>query len=116
MDVDHIIPRSHSGSNDPENLQVLCANCNRSKGNKDNTDFRRVGLQDHDLVRVNKMIMQKDDTKITGFNVGVNVGADAGQTISHVHIHLIPRRKGDSDDPRGGVRGVIASRMNYKIK
>jgi diadenosine tetraphosphate (Ap4A) HIT family hydrolase len=48
-----------------------------------------------------------------GFNVGVNVGAAAGQTIGHVHLHLIPRFHGDVEQPRGGVRGVIPSRQNY---
>ena len=56
------------------------------------------------------------DGKITGFNVGVNVGKDAGQSIMHCHIHLIPRRKGDVEDPRGGVRGVIPERQKYKRK
>ena len=53
------------------------------------------------------------DKKITGFNVGVNAGIDAGQSIMHCHIHLIPRRKGDMDNPRGGVRGVIPSKQKY---
>ena len=53
------------------------------------------------------------DKKITGFNVGVNAGADAGQSIMHCHIHLIPRRKGDMNNPRGGVRGVIPSKQKY---
>ncbi|HTT13927.1 MAG TPA: HIT family protein [Burkholderiaceae bacterium] len=48
-----------------------------------------------------------------GYNVGVNVGAAAGQTIGHVHIHLIPRYRGDTANPRGGVRGVIPARQNY---
>ncbi|MDB2353115.1 HIT family protein [Pelagibacteraceae bacterium] len=56
------------------------------------------------------------DGKITGFNVGVNVGKDAGQSIMHCHIHLIPRRKGDVEDPRGGVRGVIPERQKYRKK
>ena len=56
------------------------------------------------------------DGKITGFNVGVNVGKDAGQSIMHCHIHLIPRREGDVEDPRGGVRGVIPERQKYKRK
>ena len=47
-----------------------------------------------------------DDT-ITGFNIGMNIGEDAGQTIFHCHIHVIPRRQGDTPKPRGGVRGVI---------
>ena len=45
-----------------------------------------------------------------------NIGKDAGQSIMHCHIHLIPRRKGDVDDPRGGVRGVIPEKQKYKIK
>ena len=53
------------------------------------------------------------DKKITGFNVGVNAGSDAGQSIMHCHIHLIPRRKGDIENPRGGVRGVIPSKQKY---
>lgn len=48
-----------------------------------------------------------------GFNVGINIGETAGQTISHVHIHLIPRYKNDTPQPRGGVRGVIPSRQSY---
>ena len=56
----------------------------------------------------------KIDSKITGFNVGVNIGKDAGQSIMHCHIHLIPRREGDVEDPRGGVRGVIPSKQKYK--
>ena len=48
-----------------------------------------------------------------GFNVGINIGEKAGQTVSHVHIHLIPRYAGDDDDPRGGVRGVIPERKMY---
>jgi len=53
------------------------------------------------------------DPSVTGFNVGINAGADAGQTIFHVHVHLIPRRKGDVADPRGGVRGVIPEKQTY---
>ncbi len=48
-----------------------------------------------------------------GFNIGVNVGAAAGQTIFHLHVHLIPRISGDVPDPRGGVRGVIPGRQGY---
>ena len=48
-----------------------------------------------------------------GYNIGVNVGADAGQSIFHVHVHLIPRYKGDVESPRGGVRGVIPSKRSY---
>ncbi len=48
-----------------------------------------------------------------GFNLGVNVGEVAGQTIGHVHLHLIPRYPGDVANPRGGVRGVIPERQHY---
>jgi diadenosine tetraphosphate (Ap4A) HIT family hydrolase len=48
-----------------------------------------------------------------GYNVGVNVGIHAGQTVMHVHIHVIPRYAGDSEDPTGGVRGVIPAKMQY---
>ncbi len=53
-----------------------------------------------------------DDT-ITGFNIGMNIGEDAGQTIFHCHIHIIPRRQGDTTNPRGGVRGVIPEKQKY---
>lgn len=48
-----------------------------------------------------------------GFNIGINVGEKAGQTIGHVHIHLIPRYNGDVEDPKGGVRGVIPNKQKY---
>ena len=51
--------------------------------------------------------------KPAGFNVGINDGADAGQTVPHVHIHLIPRYAGDVVDPRGGIRGVIPGKAIY---
>ena len=54
-----------------------------------------------------------DDPSVTGFNIGMNCGESAGQTIFHAHIHLIPRRDGDTPNPRGGVRGVIPDKMGY---
>ncbi len=51
--------------------------------------------------------------KPDGYNIGVNIGQYAGQTIMHVHIHLIPRYKGDIGNPRGGVRGVIPEKRIY---
>jgi diadenosine tetraphosphate (Ap4A) HIT family hydrolase len=48
-----------------------------------------------------------------GYNVGVNVGNAAGQTVPHMHIHLIPRYRGDTRHPRGGVRGVIPEKQDY---
>ena len=49
----------------------------------------------------------------SGYNIGVNIGRAAGQTIGHVHVHLIPRYDGDMEDPRGGVRGVIPEKQGY---
>lgn len=48
-----------------------------------------------------------------GYNLGINVGLAAGQTIFHVHLHVIPRYRGDVENPRGGVRGVIPAKQNY---
>lgn len=53
------------------------------------------------------------DPGVTGFNMGTNAGEDAGQTIFHCHVHLIPRRRGDMENPRGGVRGVIPEKRIY---
>lgn len=50
-----------------------------------------------------------------GYNLGINVGSVSGQTIPHVHLHLIPRYAGDVPNPRGGVRGVIPARQNYEV-
>ncbi|WP_345969479.1 HIT family protein [Sulfurimonas sp. HSL1-6] len=67
----------------------------------------------HDLLLRQKARLLRLDGTITGFNVGINVGADAGQTVFHVHMHLIPRRRGDMNDPKGGVRGVIPQKRKY---
>ena len=48
-----------------------------------------------------------------GYNIGINDGAAAGQTVPHVHVHLIPRYEGDRDDPRGGVRWVLPDKAAY---
>lgn len=60
-----------------------------------------------------KQLILKRDSKVTGFNVGINDGIDAGQTVMHCHIHLIPRRKGDVADPRGGIRHVMPNMGRY---
>jgi ATP adenylyltransferase len=172
LDVDHIKPRSRGGTNDSWNLQVLCSTCNRSKRDKDETDFRLPPEAERDpscpfceafdgsrlveelgsvvaitdqypvtaghllvitrrhtpdyftmtaneredaqgLLRILRNKIAEEDGSVTGFNVGVNCGESAGQTIWHAHIHLIPRRDGDTPHPRGGVRGVIPDRMGY---
>ena len=67
----------------------------------------------HALLEQQRKLILKQDSKVTGFNVGINAGADAGQTVFHCHFHLIPRRQGDCSDPRGGVRGVILDKQKY---
>ena len=67
----------------------------------------------HDIMRIRRKDLLRGDSRIEGFNTGANSGEVAGQTIWHCHIHLIPRRKGDTPNPRGGVRGVIPDRMSY---
>ena len=174
LEVDHIIPKSIGGPDEISNYQALCYKCNALKGNKDDTDFRKISdsyndrndscifcnipkkrivdenelcysIKDnfpvvslHTLIIPKRHInnyfklyqpeinsiqqlltkaqseLKKYDNKITGFNVGINNGEDAGQTIMHTHVHLIPRRKGDVPDPIGGVRGVIPSKQKYK--
>ena len=59
-----------------------------------------------------KAVLVEDNT-VSGFNVGMNCGDVAGQTVPHAHVHLIPRRRGDVEEPRGGVRGVIPGKASY---
>ena len=65
------------------------------------------------LLRQTRAAIMQQDKTVSAFNVGINAGAVAGQTISHCHVHLIPRREGDTPDPRGGVRGVISGKAIY---
>lgn len=173
LDVDHIIPRSLHGKTEYANLQVLCSKCNRSKRNKDKTDFRNIlgqsvhtecifcepvgkreviienefayatpdgypvtqghtlfipkrhigdyfNLSERERSAINELLIVRRkqlfevDKSILGFNIGANCGETAGQSIMHCHVHLIPRRKNDTPNPRGGVRGVIPNKMNYQ--
>ncbi len=54
-----------------------------------------------------------EDSLVEGFNIGMNAGETAGQTVFHCHIHLIPRRKGDVENPRGGIRHIIPGKGSY---
>lgn len=174
LEVDHIVPRSRGGKDDPDNLQALCYSCNSMKRDRDATDFRQVresyghrqpgcpfcempadsvvrenelayAVRDafpvtplhtlvipkrhvrgyfelgrpelnacHRLLEREKETIEEQDDSVKGFNVGVNNGELAGQTIFHCHVHLIPRRKGDVEDPTGGVRNVIPGKGDYR--
>ena len=69
-----------------------------------------------DLIHKVKNKIQSDDHTVLGFNIGVNAGKIAGQSILHCHIHLIPRREGDVENPQGGVRSVIPLKQHYQRK
>ena len=79
-------------------------------------------LTDEEVIACNKLIIdiKKDveikDPSVKGFNIGTNSGKIAGQSIMHCHIHLIPRREGDVENPQGGVRSVIPKKQRYKRK
>ncbi|WP_079254079.1 HIT family protein [Endozoicomonas arenosclerae] len=67
----------------------------------------------HELLRNQKHRIEALDSSVTGFNIGVNCGADSGQTVFHCHFHLISRRKGDVTNPRGGIRHMIPDKGDY---
>ena len=67
----------------------------------------------NELINLMKKKIDNQDKTVEGYNIGTNSGKVAGQSINHCHIHLIPRRKGDTKNPRGGVRGVIPSKQKY---
>jgi diadenosine tetraphosphate (Ap4A) HIT family hydrolase len=68
----------------------------------------------HTLLHSQKDYLLKLDPTIDGFNIGMNCGQTAGQSVWHCHVHLIPRRKGDVEFPKGGVRHVIPYKGNYE--
>ena len=173
IEIDHIIPRKHGGSDETTNLQALCYLCNANKGARDATDFRRMReglgyreqgcifceLSEARVIASNELayairdafpvttlhtlliprrhaltyfdlfeperralsilldqlkadILEIDRTA-DGFNIGMNSGGVAGQTVNHAHVHLIPRRQGDVANQRGGVRGIIPGKSDY---
>jgi ATP adenylyltransferase len=67
----------------------------------------------HSLINKAKRFIEKEDSEVSGFNIGINNGESAGQTILHCHIHLIPRRKNDVEKPRGGIRNIIPGKGDY---
>ncbi|WP_108645622.1 HIT family protein [Polynucleobacter rarus] len=68
----------------------------------------------HNLIHSQKAYLSNFDKTIDGYNIGMNCGETAGQSVWHCHVHLIPRRKGDTEYPKGGVRHVIAYKGNYE--
>ncbi len=68
----------------------------------------------NDLIKIIKNEIIKKDNTVQAFNIGTNVGRISGQSIMHCHIHVIPRRKGDVENPQGGVRSVIPKNQHYK--
>ena len=70
----------------------------------------------NDIIKVIKNKILNKDQKVKGFNIGINIGKVSGQSIFHCHIHLIPRRDGDVENPQGGVRSVIPMKQHYKRK
>jgi len=79
-------------------------------------------LTEEEVIACNKLIkcikkeVEIKDSTVRGFNIGTNSGKIAGQSIMHCHIHLIPRREGDVENPQGGVRSVIPKKQHYKRK
>ena len=70
----------------------------------------------NNLIQIVKNEILSRDINVKGFNIGTNAGKIAGQSIMHCHIHLIPRREGDVENPQGGVRSVIPNKQHYKRK
>jgi len=70
----------------------------------------------HELIHLLKTNILQEDSLVEGFNIGMNAGEVAGQTIFHCHIHLIPRRRGDVENPRGGIRHLIPNKGFYDDK
>jgi len=80
------------------------------------TWFEATRSEQTAILQLVDVVKKELDEKFSpdGYNVGFNAGTAAGQTVPHLHVHVIPRYEGDSDDPRGGVRHVLPDRGNYK--
>ena len=70
----------------------------------------------NELIKIIKDEIYAKDKSVKAFNIGSNIGKISGQSIMHCHIHLIPRREGDVENPQGGVRSVIPKNQHYKRK
>ena len=67
-----------------------------------------------ELLHRSKARLQEIDPTITGFNIGMNCGKSGGQSVFHAHVHFIPRRDGDQENPQGGVRKIFPEKARYK--
>lgn len=80
------------------------------------SDFFETTVKEREAINLlleDGRALLKEKFNPDGYNIGINCGETAGQTIFHVHVHLIPRFEGDMDNPRGGVRGVIPEKRIY---
>jgi len=81
------------------------------------TDYFQLNEEEHTAIQSLLTIIRgkilETDLRVEGFNIGWNCGEPAGQTIFHAHVHLIPRRHGDVENPRGGVRHLIPGKGSY---
>ena len=84
---------------------------------KDHFDLKNEELIScNDLIKIMKEEILEKDQSVKGFNIGTNIGKVSGQSIYHCHLHLIPRRENDVENPQGGVRSVIPNKQHYKRK
>ena len=88
-------------------IALIVNNKKDFQGTISDGDIRRA------LIKKTKQYIELEDKSVKGFNIGMNSGEVAGQTIFHCHIHLIPRRVGDVRNPRGGVRHLIPGKGDY---
>ena len=76
--------------------------------------YAEEALAARQLLQRSRERIQREDSLVTGFNIGMNCGKSAGQSIYHAHIHLIPRRDGDQENPQGGVRKIFPEKAHYR--
>lgn len=77
--------------------------------------FAATTAEQHAILALVDEVKRQLDAELhpDGYNVGFNAGAAAGQTVMHLHVHVIPRYRGDMDDPRGGIRWIMPARARY---